>query len=116
MLAFSGLGHLGRVEMIAEAMSGLGYPPYVMTMLGVAKLLGVATLLAPGFALQKEWAYAGFTINMLGATASHVFAGDPLSASVPPAVLLLVLLASYRLRPTSRRLAMTASQPTPEPA
>ncbi len=110
-LAFTagGTGHLLRADPMRDGMLRLGYPLYVMSLLGVAKLLGVAALLAPGRPLLKEWAYAGFTFNLLGATASHVFAGDPLGETVPPALLLCVAAASYHLRPPSRRLAQTST-------
>lgn len=105
-LATSGLVHLARVEPIAESMRGLGYPLYVMTILGVAKLLGVTALVTPGRPLLKEWAYAGFTFHLLGATASHLFVGDSLAETLPVLVLLGLLVASYSQRPASRRLAL----------
>ena len=107
-LAFvaGGTGHLLRADPMREGMLRLGYPLYVMTLLGVAKLLGVVALLIPGRPLLKEWAYAGFTFNLLGAIASHVFVGDPLAEAFPPIVLLCVAAASYHLRPASRRLAL----------
>jgi len=109
VLVFSAVGHLTRNEMILESMTRLGYPVYVMTILGIAKLLGVTALLIPGKPRLKEWAYAGFTFNLLGATASHGFAGDHLSETVRPAILLVVGALSYFLRPASRRLPATAS-------
>ena len=104
--SFGGASHLLRTEAMAAGVASLGYPPYLMTILGTAKLLGVAALLAPGRPLLKEWAYAGFTFNLLGATVSHLFAGDPFSETVRPAALLLVGAASYFLRPASRRLML----------
>ncbi len=106
-LAFvlGGLSHLVRADFIAEAMTHLGYPAYVMSILGVAKLLGVAALLVPGTPLLKEWAYAGFAFDLLGAIASHVFAGDPVSEMLGPVILLGVGAGSYLLRPDSRRIA-----------
>ena len=101
VLGASGVAHFLRLEPIAEAMGVLGYPPYVMTMLGVAKVLGVAAVLAPGLPLLKEWAYAGFSFNLAGASVSHAWAGDPFGA---PAVMLVVGGVSYLLRPESRRL------------
>ncbi len=106
---FGGANHLLRTESFAEDIASLGYPLYLMTILGSAKLLGVAALLAPGRPLLKEWAYAGFSFNLLGATASHVFAGDPFSETVRPAALLLLGAASYFLRPASRRLMLDGS-------
>ena len=108
VLGFSGFAHVTHLEPMVEAMAKLGYPLYFMTILGSAKLLGVAALLAPGRPLLKEWAYAGFSFNLLGATASHVFTGDPLSETVRPAVLLALGAASYLLRPTARRLPSVA--------
>ncbi len=113
---FGGASHLLRTETIAAGIASLGYPAYLMTMLGTAKLLGVAALLAPGRPLLKEWAYAGFTFNLLGATASHAFAGDPFSETVRPAALLLVGAASYFLRPASRRLMLDGSTTAAEAA
>jgi uncharacterized membrane protein len=106
-LAFTmgGTMHLLRAEQMAEGMRTLGYPAYVMTILGTAKLLGVVALLVPGRLILKEWAYAGFTFDLLGAAASHVFVGDPISETLKPLVLLGIGVASYQLRPASRRLA-----------
>ena len=104
-----GLMHLIRAEQVSEGMRTLGYPAYVMTILGPAKLLGVAALLVSGRPLLKEWAYAGFTFDLLGATASHLFVSDPISEILLPVVLLFVGAASYSLRPAERRHSAQAS-------
>ncbi len=109
VLGFSGSAHFSHLEPMVEAMTRLGYPLYFMTILGSAKLLGVAALLAPGRPLLKEWAYAGFAFNLLGATASHAFTGDPLSETIRPAVVLVLGAASYLLRPAARRLPSAPS-------
>ena len=103
VLAFSGVAHLGRLEPMLESMTALGYPPYFMSILGTAKLLGVAALLAPGRPLLKEWAYAGFTFNLTGAFLTHLFVGDPIGEALPPLLLLGLAAASYWLRPPERR-------------
>lgn len=110
-LAFTlgGSMHLIRAEQMAEGMRTLGYPAYVMTILGTAKLLGVVALLVPGRLVLKEWAYAGFTFDLLGAAASHMFVDDPLAETLPPLVLLGIGAASYQLRPASRRLVSVAA-------
>jgi hypothetical protein len=100
----SGLGALTRQAPLVEAYTHLGYPLYFMTLLGASKLLGVATLLAPGLPRLKEWAYAGFTINMASAVASHLASGDPIGQAVAPLVLGALLLTSWRFRPEDRRL------------
>ena len=99
-----GTMNLLRVEPQQAAIANLGYPMYLMTILGVAKILGVIALLAPRLPLLKEWAYAGFTFDMLGAAASHSFVGDSPAEIVTPLVVLAIAIASYCLRPPSRRL------------
>lgn len=105
MLGGGGLSYLAGVEQFAEAIVGLGYPPYLLTILGVAKVLGVIVLLAPGRPLLKEWAYAGFAFDLIGAVASHTFVGDPISETIRPAIALGIGAASYLLRPADRRLS-----------
>ena len=64
-MAFSASQELQHAPELLEAMEFLGYPAYVLTMLGTAKLLGIPMLLAPRWPHLKEWAYAGFTIDLL---------------------------------------------------
>ena len=116
MFAFGGTAHLLRADAMVQGMTHLGFPLYVMTILGTAKLLGVAALLVPRMPLLKEWAYAGFTFDLLGATASHLFVGDPFSEAAPPLGILVLGVGSYLLRPASRRLSAEASLGGGEPA
>ena len=51
-------------------MEHLGYPEYFNPLLGVLKILGIIALLIPGYPRIKEWAYAGFFFDLLGATYS----------------------------------------------
>ena len=97
--------NLMRAEVQAESIAALGYPDYLMTILGVAKLLGVIALLLPGTPLLKEWAYAGFTFDLLGAAASHGFNGDSATEIAIPLVVLAIAATSYCLRPANRRIA-----------
>jgi uncharacterized membrane protein YphA (DoxX/SURF4 family) len=53
----------------------LGYPQYMLPFIGVAKLLGVAALLIPGFPRLKEWAYAGLFFDLAGAVYSGLSVG-----------------------------------------
>ena len=99
-----GIANLVRWEHQVGIMQNLGYPLYVMTILGVAKLLGVVALLLPKLPTLKEWAYAGFTFDMLGAAASHAFVSDPLMETVTPLIILAIGVTSYLTRPDSRRV------------
>jgi len=95
LMTLSGALYLASPEPLLRALEPLGYPPYFLRLLGVAKLLGVAALLVPGRPLFKEWAYAGFTFDLLAALASHLATGTATHA--PPALCALVLvLVSYR--------------------
>jgi hypothetical protein len=61
---------------VAEAFSHLGFPDYFRVELSVAKLLGVVLLLTPVPARLKEWAYAGFAIDLASALIAHLSVGD----------------------------------------
>src|SRR5215468_6002282 len=61
---------------VAEAFTHLGFPAYFRVELSWAKLLGVALILAPVPARLKEWAYAGFAINLASALIAHLSVGD----------------------------------------
>jgi uncharacterized membrane protein YphA (DoxX/SURF4 family) len=82
----------------------LGYPEYVLTILGFWKLMAVIAILIPRFPRLKEWAYAGFFFELSGAAASHVLNGDSLAVAAQPIVFLVLVMASWALRPRSRKL------------
>lgn len=84
--------------------SKLGYPAYLLTIIGIWKILGVIAVLVPGFLLLKEWAYAGFFFVMSGALLSHLIMADPFKDTFPSALLLMLTLISWYLRPEHRRL------------
>jgi hypothetical protein len=79
----------------------LGYPLYLMKILGFAKIMGAVAILADRSRRITEWAYAGFGMMLLGATASHLFAGDLVHAPIP-LVFFLLLSVSYALWDRSR--------------
>jgi hypothetical protein len=65
-----------RLPQVAEAFTHLGFPGYFRVELSWVKLLGVVALLAPVPARLKEWAYAGFAINLGSALIAHLAVGD----------------------------------------
>ena len=65
-----------RLPQVAEAFIHLGFPAWFRVELSVAKLLGVAVLLAPVPPRLKEWAYAGFAITIVSALIAHFAVGD----------------------------------------
>lgn len=100
----SGVMDLAQPPALLEGMKHLGYPAYFVALLGIWKLLGVAAVLAPRRPRLKEWAYAGFAFDLSGAAVSHLVSGDGVGKALVPLLLLGIGLASWALRPASRRL------------
>ena len=65
-----------RLPQVADQFTHLGFPPYFRVELSLAKLIGVVLLLAPVPPPLKEWAYAGFAINLASALVAHFSLGD----------------------------------------
>lgn len=86
-----------------KIVTDLGYPLYLLTILGVWKILGVIAILIPKFPLLKEWAYAGFFFAMSGAFISHLIVGQPFSEAVSSLILLVVTVLSWYFRPADRK-------------
>ena len=103
----TGIGQLIKMttgQGAAEMMAHLGYPEYMLTILGIWKMLGVVAVLIPKFPRLKEWAYAGFFFAMSGAIYSHVAVGDPLVEILPALLLLVLTIVSWYFRPAKRKI------------
>ena len=106
-LALGMLG--GRIVQLLKAkawvdiITGLGYPVYLLTILGIWKILGVVALLIPKFPLVKEWAYAGFFFAMSGAAFSHIASGSSVNEIFPSLFLLMLTVVSWYFRPADRK-------------
>ncbi|WP_291914444.1 DoxX family protein [Chitinophaga sp. CB10] len=101
----TGIVQLMHVPKDTEMVTAMGYPAYLLTLIGIWKLLGVVAVLAPRFPLVKEWAYAGFFFCMSGAVYSHIVSGHGFSDIWPPMLLLALTVISWYFRPASRKLA-----------
>lgn len=86
--------------------TNLGYPSYLMTIIGVWKILGVIAVLIPKFPLLKEWAYSGFFFVMSGAAISHIIVNDPVSKTFPAVLLLILVVISWYFRPVDRKISV----------
>lgn len=86
----------------------LGFPVYLLTILGTWKVLGVAAVLAPRLPLLKEWAYAGFFFVTSGALISHIVMSDPIGEVIPALLLMTLTMISWYLRPPGRRIVSPA--------
>lgn len=103
---------LQRIEYVRAVFAHLGYPTYLLTILGIWKIPGGLVLLVPRFPRLKEWAYAGAFFNFSGAFASHLATGDGAAICLPPLVFAVLTLASWAMRPANRRFALAS--PTQE--
>jgi DoxX-like family len=101
----------GSLVMV-EKFRHLGYPDYFRQLLGVAKALGVLALVVPRTpATLREWAYAGFTFDLIAAVASHLLVGDAVLVSFLPGLLLIPLLTSHHL--VTARFSTATESATP---
>lgn len=91
-------------EGMVAYMAPLGYPLYVLYILGIAKVLAVIVILLPGLKLVKEWSYAGLFFVMVGAIASHVAIGDLVGITAPFFQSAFIALSWY-FRPANRKLS-----------
>ena len=95
MMLFSAYNYFTAPE-LAAAFQHLGFPDYFRIELAVAKILGVLALLIPpvpkGF---KQFAYAGFTINLISAAIAHGSKGDPAQGIILPILHYIILAVSY---------------------
>jgi uncharacterized membrane protein YphA (DoxX/SURF4 family) len=88
-----------------DMITRLGYPLYLLTILGIWKILGVIAMLVPRFPLVKEWVYAGFFFAMSGAIISHIAVGDSATALFGPTLLIVLTVVSWYFRPAGRKLS-----------
>lgn len=100
----TGIVQLMQVDEETKSMERLGYPAYLLTLLGIWKILGVIAVVIPKFTLVKEWAYAGFFFAMSGAAFSHIAVGDPATELFGPMLLLVLTVLSWYFRPMPRKL------------
>ncbi|WP_121357093.1 DoxX family protein [Flavisolibacter nicotianae] len=91
-----------------KTVTNLGYPLYLLSIIGIWKILGVITILIPKFPLLKEWAYAGFFFAMSGAAISHLAVGQPFTEAMPSLFLLLIIVLSWYFRPLDRKTRSTS--------
>jgi hypothetical protein len=80
----------------------LGYPAYLLTILGFWKLLSAVAWLVPGVPILREWAYAGVFFETTGAAASHIATGNGIVAAAVTLILTALAMASWALRPKNR--------------
>lgn len=99
--------NLAAIEWVEIQISHLGYPHFFVYLLGACHVGAAVAIIAPGFPLLKEWAYAGTVLMWSGAVVSHLVTGDGLESWGPPLMFAMFAMASWALRPADRRLPRT---------
>lgn len=102
-MASTGIVQLMKMQEEIDNFNSLGYPIYLMTIIGAWKIAGVIAVLVPKFTLLKEWAYAGFFFAMSGAIISHLAVGHGGLQVFGPALLLVLTVLSWYFRPVNRK-------------
>lgn len=104
VLLSGGIAYLVHQDDAAAGIAQLGYPSYLLVILGVWKVAGGLVVLAPGLPRVKEWAYAGAIFDLTGAAASHLARGNEARHVIVPIALAIVALVSWATRPARRTL------------
>ena len=100
----AGVQELRHAPDLLEGARRLGYPDYLLSLLGTAKLVGAPLLLVPRFPHLKEWVYAGFAFDFGGAIISHTASGDTFVQTLPAISCAALLAVSYWLYRTRSSL------------
>ncbi|MEO6669002.1 MAG: DoxX family protein [Ferruginibacter sp.] len=74
----------------------MGYPPYFITMLGIAKLIGSVIFLIPMFRKLREWVFAAFTFDVIFAFVSG-YTIQSYADCTKAVVVFVVLMLAYWL-------------------
>jgi hypothetical protein len=101
-MSFTAYYELLRLPEAAQAFSRLGFSADAFRAeLSWAKVAGVVALLVPMIPARgaiyviKEWAYAGFAINLVSAIIAHLSIGDRPAALAPSSITSLLRALSY---------------------
>ncbi|MFN7160742.1 MAG: DoxX family protein [Candidatus Gracilibacteria bacterium] len=97
----SGIAEFYAYSVGDQALKQMGYPDHFLLILGTAKTFGAIALIQNKFKTIKEWAYAGFTFDLIGACVAISFApniGNMLFVGLLiPIICLIVMFSSYYL-------------------
>jgi hypothetical protein len=96
-MSFTAYWELMQLPAAAQAFARLGFSADAFRIeLSWAKVVGVAALLVPMVpARLKEWAYAGFAINLVSAIIAHLSIHDRPAALAPSSITSVLWVGSY---------------------
>jgi uncharacterized membrane protein YphA (DoxX/SURF4 family) len=83
------------MDMAVQGFKEMDMPAYLLPFVGWAKILGVIAILIPGYPRIKEWAYAGLTFDLIGATYSVAASGKSAENWAPMLIFIALALGAY---------------------
>jgi uncharacterized membrane protein YphA (DoxX/SURF4 family) len=95
LMASSAIPDILSSQIALDGFRQLGLPAYLVPFVGVAKALGVIAILVPGFPRLKEWAYAGLSFDLIGATYSIIASAQPIGSAAFMILPLVLAAGSY---------------------
>jgi len=105
LLLADGIGGVTQQQAGQDSLRHLGYPMYLLTIIGIAKFLAVVALVQTRYQTIKEWAFAGLAINFVGAFVSRAFVGDGGFLLIFPLIMLAFMFVPYTLWKKNRSYA-----------
>jgi hypothetical protein len=102
-MLFSAIGELTLNETVVHSMEIIQMPIYLLYLLGVLKISGVIALWFSPFKWIKEWAYAGFTFDFIGAIFGFIATANLVLPDIvmAPVGLMLCLSTYFRWKKTN---------------
>lgn len=95
----SGICELTKNAIVWDITLQLGYPPYFIYVLGVAKLTGIIVLLIPNRLLRwKEWVFAGIFFDIIFAFCSKLIVIGPAATADAILAFMIVLVTYFMFR------------------
>lgn len=95
LLIMDGYGGVTKQQAGVDVLNHLGYPLYLLTIVGVAKLLGAVAILQTKYITIKEWAFAGFAATCFLAFFSRLSVGDTGMDLLFPVIFLAIAGVPY---------------------
>jgi len=80
-------------DIVSARFDGLGYPTYIILLLGVVKVLGLIAIWFSKSRLLKEWTYAGFVFVLILGVIAHLAIND--NEYAPALISLILAVTSY---------------------
>ncbi|NRB49725.1 MAG: DoxX family protein [Saprospiraceae bacterium] len=103
-ILISAMGEFTHNETVVSSMVVIQMPEYLLDLLGALKVLGVIAIWFSPYSWIKEWAYAGFVFDLIGAIYAFLILKEFILPDIimAPAALILCILTYASWRNTTR--------------